>query len=72
MNFDRDLLDRARAAATHLSAFEPHAGVRSLADIVNPAVEELVSELEIRYNDGHRFRAVSRMPIGRPPNRRDA
>lgn len=69
MNFDKDLLERARAAASYLSTNEPHSGVRSLADIVNPAVAELVAELETRYNDGRRFHPVARMPIGRPRRR---
>lgn len=69
VNFDKDLLERARAAASYLSTNEPHSGVRSLADIVNPAVAELVAELETRYNDGRRFHPVARMPIGRPRRR---
>jgi hypothetical protein len=66
VNFDREILDRARAAATYLAANEPDAGIRSLADIVNPAVEALVEELEQRFNDGVPFTPVFRMPAGRP------
>ncbi len=69
VNFDRDVLERARAAATYLAAYEPVAGVRSLADIVNPAVEAYVAELERRYNGGAAFRPVHRMPPGRPARR---
>ncbi|MBY8853254.1 hypothetical protein K7G98_35495, partial [Saccharothrix sp. MB29] len=58
VNFDRDVLERARAAATYLAAYEATAGVRSLADIVNPAVAAYVAELERRYNDGEAFRPV--------------
>lgn len=66
INFDRDTLERARAAAMYLSTHEPEAGIRSLADIVNPAVAERVAELERRFNDGSPFQPVSRMPRGRP------
>lgn len=69
VNFDQDVLDRARAAATFLAAYEPAAGVRSLADIVNPAVEAYVAELERDYNGGEAFRPVYRMPPGRPARR---
>ncbi len=69
VNFDSDVLERARAAATYLAAYEPVAGVRSLADIVNPAVAEYVEELERRYNGGEAFRPVFRMPPGRPSRR---
>ena len=66
VNFERTVLERARAAATYLAAYEPQAGVRSLADIVNPAVEARVAELEAEFNDGKPFRPVYRMPAGRP------
>jgi hypothetical protein len=66
VNFDREILDRARAAATYLARNEPESGIRSLADIVNPAVAELVAELEARFNNGEPFQPVSRMPAGRP------
>ncbi|WP_246018701.1 hypothetical protein [Saccharothrix australiensis] len=69
VNFDQDVLDRARAAATYLAAYEPSAEVRSLADIVNPAVAAYVAELERRYNGGEAFRPVHRMPPGRPSRR---
>ncbi|MBM7811316.1 hypothetical protein [Saccharothrix algeriensis] len=69
VNFDREVLERARAAATYLAAYVPAATVRSLADIVNPAVEAYVAELERRYNGGEAFRPVHRMPPGRPARR---
>jgi hypothetical protein len=69
VNFDRETLDRARAAATYLARNEPEAGIRSLADIVNPAVAERVAELEARYNDGEPFQPVGRMPLGRRAGR---
>ncbi|MEU6155517.1 hypothetical protein ABZ816_36590 [Actinosynnema sp. NPDC047251] len=69
VNFDQDVLERARAAATYLAAYEPVAGVRSLADIVNPAVAAYVAELERRFNGGEAFRPVHRMPPGRPARR---
>lgn len=65
VNFDREILDRARAAATYLARNEPMAGIRSLADIVNPAVADRVAELEARYNGGEPFQPVNRMPPGR-------
>lgn len=65
VNFDREILDRARAAATYLARYAPEAGIRSLADIVNPAVAQRVAELEARYNDGLPFQPVFRMPPGR-------
>jgi hypothetical protein len=65
VNFDREILDRARAAATYLARNEPAAGIRSLADIVNPAVADRVAELEARYNGGVPFQPVNRMPPGR-------
>lgn len=66
VNFDREILDRARAAATYLARNEPTAGIRSLADVVNPAVEQRVSELEAQYNGGLPFQPVRRMQPGRP------
>lgn len=66
VNFDREILDRARAAATYLARNEPESGIRSLADIVNPAVAERVAELEARFNNGLPFQPVGRMPPGRP------
>ncbi|KOV76883.1 hypothetical protein ADL03_42275 [Nocardia sp. NRRL S-836] len=69
INFDRSVLERARAAATYLGSFEPQAEVRSLADIVNPAVLAYVTELEELYNGGEPFHPVLRMPSGRPSKR---
>lgn len=69
VNFDREILDRARAAATYLARNEPEAGIRSLADIVNPAVAQFVAELEARYNQGLPFQPVYRMPPGRRAGR---
>lgn len=69
VNFDRDVLDRARAAATYLARNEPEAGIRSLADIVNPAVAERVAELEAKFNEGLPFQPVFRMPPGRRAGR---
>jgi hypothetical protein len=68
VNFDREILDRARAAATYLARNEPESGIRSLADIVNPAVAECVAELEARFNNGLPFQPVFRMAPGRPPS----
>ena len=45
-----------------VTADEAEAGVRSLADIVNPAVEAYVTELERRYNGGAAFRPESSRP----------
>lgn len=61
-----DLLERARAAATYVGAYEPDAGVQNLSDLVNPGLEHQVKALEDKYNDGKPFRQVSRMPTGRP------
>ncbi len=69
VNFDREILDRARAAATWLARNEPASGIRSLADIVNPAVAERVAELEAKFNDGLPFQPVFRMPPGRRAGR---
>lgn len=66
VNFDREILDRARAAATYLARNEPQSGIRSLADIVNPAVADRVAELEAKFNDGLPFQPVFRMRAGRP------
>lgn len=62
-----DLLERARAAATYLGAYEPDAKVRNLSDLVNPGLEQQVKALEDKYNKGKPFRAVARMQPGRPP-----
>jgi len=64
--FDQDIIDRARAAATHLSAYVPESGIRSLSDIVNPATEALVAQLEREYNGGKPFPPVARMSSGAP------
>jgi hypothetical protein len=69
VNFDREILDRARAAATYLARNEPESGIRSLADIVNPAVAERVAELEAKFNEGLPFQPVSRMAPGRRAGR---
>lgn len=69
INFDNSVLERARAAATWLAEAEPAAGIRSLVDIVNPAVEAYVTELERRYNEGKPFPTVLKMPSGRPSRR---
>ena len=69
VNFDREILDRARAAATWLARNEPASGIRSLADIVNPAVAERVAELEAKFNEGLPFQPVFRMPPGRRAGR---
>ena len=69
INFDNTVLERARAAATWLAEAEPSAGIRSLVDIVNPAVDAYVTELEREYNEGKPFPTVLRMPSGRPPRR---
>jgi hypothetical protein len=66
VNFDRATLDRARAAAAYLARNEPQSGIRSLADIVNPAVADRVAELEAKFNDGVPFQPVYRMRAGRP------
>lgn len=65
VNFDREILDRARAAATYLARNQPEARIRSLADIVNPAVADRVAELEAKFNGGLPFQPVYRMPPGR-------
>lgn len=65
VNFDRDTLERARAAAAHLARHEPGAGIHSLADIVNLAVAERVVELERRFNGGEPFQPVFRLQPGR-------
>lgn len=70
INFEESVLQRARAAAAHLARNHPDAGVRSLADIVNPAVAARVAELESRYNAGNPFRPVFRMAPGRPAKAR--
>lgn len=62
-----DLLERARAAATYLGAYEPDAKVRNLSDLVNPGLQQQVKALEDKYNKGKPFRAVARMQPGRPP-----
>jgi Centromere-binding protein ParB C-terminal len=67
INFERDLLERARAACVYMATEHPDAGIRSLADIVNSAVAEQVAELEARFNDGNPFHPVTRMPAGRRP-----
>ncbi|TWP49374.1 hypothetical protein FKR81_25065 [Lentzea tibetensis] len=69
INFDSSVLERARAAATYLAEAEPGVGIRSLVDIVNPAVDAYVAELERKYNDGKPFPTVLRMPSGRPSRR---
>lgn len=66
INFEATVLERARAAAAHLSSHAPEAGVRTLADIVNPAVAERVAELEAEYNAGEPFDRVHRLAPGRP------
>lgn len=69
VNFDRETLDRARAAATYLASNVPESGIRSLADIINSAVADRVAELEARFNHGLPFQPVSRMPPGRRSGR---
>lgn len=64
--FDVEVLDRARAAVTHLGAYQPDAGIRSLSDLINPALAAAVYDLEQKFNNGEPFRQVARMRTGRP------
>ena len=66
---DVAILEDARAAATFLGAYVPEAGVKSLADLVNPGLAAMVKQLQDTYNDGKPFRRVSHMQAGRPPRR---
>ena len=66
INFDTATLERLRAAVTHLAAYQPDAGVHSLADVVNKSVLSAVIEYEQKYNDGKEFPQVAAMPTGRP------
>lgn len=63
---EEELQDRARAAVTALSAYQPEAGVRSLSDIFEPAGWAEVQRLEREYNNGQPFAPVAKMPTGRP------
>lgn len=64
---DVAILEDARAAVTYLGAYVPEAGVKSLADLVNPGLAVVVQQLQDTYNDGKPFRRVSHMQAGRPP-----
>ena len=64
---DVAILEDARAAVTYLGAYVPEAGVKSLADLVNPGLAAVVQQLQDTYNDGKPFRRVSHMQAGRPP-----
>lgn len=66
INFDTEVLERLRAAVTHLAAYQPDAGVHSLADVVNKSVLTAVIEYEQKYNGGKEFPRVAAMPTGRP------
>ena len=63
---DVAILEDARAAVTYLGAYVPEAGVKSLADLVNPGLAAVVRQLQDTYNDGKPFRRVSHMQAGRP------
>ena len=64
---DVAILEDARAAVTYLGAYVPEAGVKSLADLVNPGLAAVVQQLQDTYNEGKPFRRVSHMQAGRPP-----
>ena len=63
---DVAILEDARAAVTYLGAYVPEAGVKSLADLVNPGLAAVVQQLQDTYNEGKPFRRVSHMQAGRP------
>ena len=63
---DVAILEDARAAVTYLGAYVPEAGVKSLADLVNPGLATVVQQLQDTYNEGKPFRRVSHMQAGRP------
>lgn len=69
INLEVSILEDARAAVTYLAAYVPDAGVKSLADLVNPALAQAVRQLEKTYNKGEPFRRVGRMQVGRPTSR---
>lgn len=69
INLEVSILEDARAAVTYLAAYVPEAGVKSLADLVNPALAQAVRQLEKTYNKGEPFRRVGRMQVGRPTSR---
>jgi hypothetical protein len=62
-----DIVEDLRAAVTALSAYKPAAGVRSISDVINPALIRSIGELHTEYNHGKKFPRVSRMAGGRPP-----
>lgn len=62
-----DIVEDLRAAVTALSAYKPAAGVRSISDVINPALIRSIGELQTEYNHGKKFPRVSRMAGGRPP-----
>jgi len=64
---DVAILEDARGAVTYLGAYVHEAGVKSLADLVNPGLAAVVQQLQDTYNDGKPFRRVSHMQAGRPP-----
>lgn len=61
-----DLIDDLRAAVNYLYAYEPDAGILNLSSLLNPALRKRVAELEKKYNNGEKFRRVTRAPTGRP------
>ena len=62
-----DIVEDLRAAVTALAAYKPAAGVRSISDVINPALIRSIGELQTEYNHGKKFPRVSRMAGGRPP-----
>lgn len=61
-----DLLEDLRAAVNYLYAYEPDSGILNLSSLLNPALRKRVAELERKYNNGEKFRRVTRAPTGRP------
>lgn len=62
----RELLARARDAATYCGAYVPESGVQNLSDLIEPALEKSIKDLERKYHDGKPFPTVGTMPTGRP------
>lgn len=50
-----DTYDNIRAATAFLTAYHPQAGIRSISDIVSPAIDAYLEWLATQYNDGNPF-----------------
>lgn len=70
LNFDAEVLNRARNAITYITSYVEDPPYFSLGDMASDAMKPVLDELERDYNNGQPFPQVMRMPRGRPARKK--